>query len=311
MLSVTYTTSPIAKNTFQRNLNGYTGDTMARLSSGPSLADNGDDITIDGSMETGSFYIDESEATGGQTRLRDLFKFDNVFGSNTGQAPADKPVAKAWLVLTTGLNDDNRSPGPFTVHKMLRDWDLDTASPAKASLYGEFGATAGLQEADGDIGPALDTNPGLTNGGENWFDVSTYLEAVRTGAQDFGLAVLPQTNDGWAIMLNGATDTSLRPRLVVYSDLSSAPAGVLGDYNNNGVVDAADYVLWKNGGPLANESDAPGTVNQADYDYWRSRFGATTGSGAGSGAVPEPTALVLGLIATVAVTFATSRKRSS
>src|SRR3954468_9066969 len=37
-----------------------------------------------------------------------------------------------------------------------------------------------------------------------------------------------------------------------------APVSVQGDYNNNGVVDAADYVLWRNGGPLQNEVDTPG-----------------------------------------------------
>jgi hypothetical protein len=66
--------------------------------------------------------------------------------------------------------------------------------------------------------------------------------------------------------------------------------GVPGDYNNNGTVDAADYVLWRDGGPLENEGDTPGTVNQADYDFWRARFGATAGGGAAlqSATVPEP-----------------------
>ena len=41
------------------------------------------------------------------------------------------------------------------------------------------------------------------------------------------------------------------------------PVGVPGDYNNNGIVDSADYVLWRNGGPLQNEVDNPGTVNAA------------------------------------------------
>jgi hypothetical protein len=72
--------------------------------------------------------------------------------------------------------------------------------------------------------------------------------------------------------------------------IGTALPGVPGDYNNNGTVDAADYVLWRNGGPLANESDTPGTVNQADYAFWRSRFGAASGSGAALNAasVPEP-----------------------
>jgi hypothetical protein len=79
--------------------------------------------------------------------------------------------------------------------------------------------------------------------------------------------------------------------------------GVLGDYNNNGAVDAADYVLWRNGGPLQNEGDTPGTVNQADYTFWRSRFGATSGIGTSLGAttaVPEPRSLVLCLCAVLA-----------
>jgi hypothetical protein len=72
--------------------------------------------------------------------------------------------------------------------------------------------------------------------------------------------------------------------------------GTAGDYNNNGVVDAADFVLWRKGGPLANEVDTPGTVNAADYTAWRSRFGNTSGSGAGvstNAAVPEPATVLL------------------
>ena len=76
-------------------------------------------------------------------------------------------------------------------------------------------------------------------------------------------------------------------------------AGLPGDYNQNNVVDAADYVLWRNGGPLANEVDNAGVVNAQDYTEWRARFGQTTGGGTASSiesvqvAVPEPTTLML------------------
>lgn len=77
--------------------------------------------------------------------------------------------------------------------------------------------------------------------------------------------------------------------------------GVPGDYNNNGKVDSADYVLWRNGGPLMNEVSAPGTVNAADYTAWRARFGNTSGSGADAdfadAAIPEPTTLVMVMLA--------------
>ncbi len=91
--------------------------------------------------------------------------------------------------------------------------------------------------------------------------------------------------------------------------VATTPA-VPGDYNNNGKVDAADYVLWRNGGPLQNEVDAPGTVNAADYTAWRARFGNPGGgTGVGSDAsVPEPVSLMLlagGLIGLISV----SRRR--
>jgi autotransporter-associated beta strand protein len=80
--------------------------------------------------------------------------------------------------------------------------------------------------------------------------------------------------------------------------LNFSAVGVPGDYNNNGTVDAADYVLWRKGGPLMNDP-TPG-LQAADYDFWRSRFGAIAGSGSGiaasASAVPEPAAVVLVLL---------------
>jgi PEP-CTERM motif len=95
----------------------------------------------------------------------------------------------------------------------------------------------------------------------------------------------------------------------------TAIAGVPGDYNNNGVVDAADYVLWRKGvAPLPNEVDTTGgagVTNAGDYTAWRARFGAVSGSGSGlgAGAVPEPTTALLALLAGL-VTVASWRRRS-
>ena len=84
------------------------------------------------------------------------------------------------------------------------------------------------------------------------------------------------------------------PRIYITIDAAAPPAGVQGDYNNNGVVDAADYVVWANGGPLQNEVTgvSPGVVAPDDYDAWRARLGNVSGSGSGS-AVPEPTSILL------------------
>ena len=80
----------------------------------------------------------------------------------------------------------------------------------------------------------------------------------------------------------------------------SASAGVPGDYNSNGVVDAADYVLWRDSvgqSTLPNRgSGITGPVGPADYSFWRSHFANTSGSGAGelsNSSVPEPNGLLL------------------
>jgi hypothetical protein len=64
---------------------------------------------------------------------------------------------------------------------------------------------------------------GFIRGAEVWFDVTSYLEGVRTGAADYGVAIQANgTADGWQIHTTGSTTPDARPRLVVYSaDLSA------------------------------------------------------------------------------------------
>jgi hypothetical protein len=80
-------------------------------------------------------------------------------------------------------------------------------------------------------------------------------------------------------------------------DYVGAARSLTGDYNNNGSVDAADYVVWRNAldtsTALPNEDPgiSPGQVTQADYEAWRSRFGTRAGAGSVAAAVPEPSTM--------------------
>lgn len=89
-------------------------------------------------------------------------------------------------------------------------------------------------------------------------------------------------------------------------EVIDTPGGLAGDYNDDGVVNAADYVAWRNGGPLANDL-TPG-VQPEDYDVWVEHFGETAGSGtaASDAAVPEPACWAVVLVA-VALGSATGR----
>jgi Concanavalin A-like lectin/glucanases superfamily len=74
---------------------------------------------------------------------------------------------------------------------------------------------------------------------------------------------------------------------------TAAPPVLAGDYNDDGVVDAADYTSWRDnlgGSSIPNETVSLGVVDQEDYDEWKAHFGA--GGGAASQAsVPEPAGL--------------------
>jgi hypothetical protein len=60
------------------------------------------------------------------------------------------------------------------------------------------------------------------------------------------------------------------------------PNPLPGDYNYSGVVDAADYVLWRksleSNGDLRADGDGDADVDQDDYAVWRANFGAVAAS---------------------------------
>jgi hypothetical protein len=228
MLKVSYTTVPVVKNTFQDGLKGYAGTTMAIVRSGanaliedttalsnPERTEDG--LTLNQTFLDGVQFSDSKGNTSSPDDLA-LLKFDNVFGTEPNQAPRDVPVAKAWVAITTGdTNANARSPGPYAAYPMLRPWDL-------TSLHSSFGAVNGLQVSDGDTGAALSSMKGFIRGAEVWFDVTAYLEGVRTGAADHGISIQAHgTADGWQIHTTGSTTPDARPRLVVHSADLRAP----------------------------------------------------------------------------------------
>jgi hypothetical protein len=83
------------------------------------------------------------------------------------------------------------------------------------------------------------------------------------------------------------------------------PVALAGDYNDDGVVDAADYTVWRDSlGQSQTGLPADGTgpqgvpdgiVDQFDYALWKMHFGESTTDAATAGAVhvPEPVGCVL------------------
>jgi hypothetical protein len=96
---------------------------------------------------------------------------------------------------------------------------------------------------------------------------------------------------------------------------------ILGDCNGNGVVDSADYILWrKSWGKFVApyfgaDGSGDGIVNDADLVVWRANFGNTfNGSGAAANespaSVPEPNGVLLVCLALIAVPIMHRRKHA-
>ena len=100
-------------------------------------------------------------------------------------------------------------------------------------------------------------------------------------------------------------------RIITLNELPTLPwsnsASIAGDFNRNGVVDSADFLLWRKtrnqtGWGLAADGDLNGRIDESDYAMWRSHFGNPNLPANGSGvntAVPEPAAMVLLVITAV------------
>jgi len=91
-----------------------------------------------------------------------------------------------------------------------------------------------------------------------------------------------------------AVDVSIVPEP---PDVSAA------DYNDDGIVDAADYTLWRDtmGEQVTPSSgadgDGDGFIGLHDYGVWKTNFGWSVEGESGADAIPEPSCLLLVLMA--------------
>lgn len=83
-----------------------------------------------------------------------------------------------------------------------------------------------------------------------------------------------------------------------------------GDYDRSGVVDEADYEIWRSAFAATGNQNSDGSRNEvvdaADYTIWRDHLG--NGSTPASALAPEPAAGIIALPALVGLAIATQRK---
>ncbi|MEM6855010.1 MAG: dockerin type I domain-containing protein, partial [Planctomycetota bacterium] len=162
------------------------------------------------------------------------------------------------------------------------------------------------------------------NGWSGWFDTEGdqgesatgngggYLEGVLDLVAELGLEEIPEeiwvavalydTADGGELLAAslvsgpGNGDGNLDGVEYILLDLSLLTS-LVGDYNGNGVVDAADYTIWadtfNSTTDLAADGNGDGVVDAADYTIWADNFGNAAALSSGAFPVPEPTSMAL------------------
>ncbi|WP_425395232.1 DUF1553 domain-containing protein [Aeoliella sp.] len=97
--------------------------------------------------------------------------------------------------------------------------------------------------------------------------------------------------------------------IVVFGDLPDLTPGLDGDFNGDGFVNLADYVVWRNnlGAPdesvINNVGDGLNGVDAADYHLWKVRFGEALSAALETNEtqVPEPSTSLLCLVTFAAI----------
>ncbi len=151
----------------------------------------------------------------------------------------------------------------------------------KLEYYSTFGGTYGGSEFLGE--EVIQIADGSSS--ENIWLAHQISDVVPENAVEARVSFVfsQSNNDGGAVHIDAV------------SLVATDPVAIDGDYNNDGVVDAADYTVWRdNLNTVTNlpGDTTPGLVTANDYSVWSNNYGATNNPSA-SNAVPEPPSILV------------------
>jgi hypothetical protein len=247
-------------------------------------------------------------------------QFIELFNSNSGEQFVQNTTLRA---NSDGVIKNFTIPANLTVPagQTTAGKHMLIATPGFAALTG--GVTPNFTLPDPTVGgPFFNPNAtSITISFLNSSDAITFAGATLpknglqslTDANAFGFPANP-TNIG--VTTNSPTNFAGNAGQV---NVPPPAPETTGDYNGNGVVDAADYTVWRD--TFGDEVDEgtgadgmpDGMIDDEDYAFWKSRFGDVVdppGSGSATSVViPEPAVIAMTITGLLALLVTARRAR--
>jgi endonuclease/exonuclease/phosphatase family metal-dependent hydrolase len=217
--------------------------------------------------------------------------FDDEDASNWGAIPAGTMLSPDQIAVFFDAG--------FTSTATFRaEWSI----PAGAIVVGiTWGSLANAPAAVGDEVLVLLDSSAMQMDAVDYDDGNPWPSVGGGGSSIYlkHVALDNSTGGNWARSTLGSRNAA-SPTGPAYNTADIGTPGWLpleGDYNSNGIVDTADYSVWRDtlssttdlradgSGSTAGVPD--GFVNALDYDFWKANFGQVLvlGSGGGSGQI--------------------------
>lgn len=243
-----------------------------------------------------------------------LFKADRITSGVSTVPPGAEELLEGRFFEPDHTNDAGTSP-----HRALLDGfriNSDYAGQVYSWQVNYFEGGGGTQ--DGVIDPAVILSGLQITGTAGDLNGDLVLnEADRTALMN-AIANPPVShydllNAKQNIFDLNADDVIDSLDLATFNTYFLPPAGLAGDFNDDGKVDAADYTVWRNNlntnNALPNDNNLGTPIGQDHYSLWKTNFGAGGSGALGTSPVPEPSSILMALLCVAGV--AGLRKRAA
>lgn len=270
-------------------VNSTTDGVLMATAGGPTAADAGAEdnfVTVDV----------KTDGTGWDVRNLDNGLTGQNYGFNYVYLPYDSANLVAGRVNTDGTLVNSTAPSGFSLTK---------------GTAGEYLLT--INGKTPDDGMLLLTPTGPLGSADN----TMVYEADGNTFRILGIDLLTQAEKEAGGFTN-YEDTSFSFAYIDYAAPPVAPSVgtyLEADFNENGVVDSADLLTWKNGfdggtTKATGDANGDGDVDGADFLTWQRQLGTFPPATVAAGAVPEPHAAMLALLAAMGA-VAGGRRRAA